>query len=55
MEIKIGEKKALNLRERAYLMDKLCRTSYYVERFGELDEKTEKQLIVSIFLKLQEA
>jgi len=54
MEIKLGEKKRLSSKERAYLIDQICKTSYYMEKFGQLDERAEKELIVSIFLKLQE-
>jgi len=45
--------KNLTSKEKAYLLDKLGNCSFYLEKFGELDEKTEKELIVSIFLKIQ--
>jgi len=54
MEVNILETKYLTDREKAYILDQLCRTSYYKDSFGELDEREEKELIVSIFLKLQE-
>jgi len=55
MEVKILEKKRLTDEEKAYILDQLCRTSYYEEKFGTLDKDSERQIIVSIFLKLQTA
>jgi len=43
----------LSRQERAYILDRIANTSYYVEGFGELDAKTEEALILSIFLKIQ--
>lgn len=43
----------LSRQERAYILDRLANTSYYVEEFGKIDAKTEEALILSIFLKIQ--
>lgn len=54
MEIREVEKiSLLDDRERAYLLDKISNSSFYVEKFGELDFKSEEKMIISIFLKLQ--
>ncbi len=47
-----GEK-VLTVRERAYILDKIGGTDFFVEEFGQLDEMVEKELVVSIFRKLE--
>jgi len=43
----------LTARERAFIIDKICGSSYYADEFGELSKKKEKELIFSIFKKLE--
>ena len=44
----------LTKEEKAYILDQIGNTSYYVESFGELTAAREEKLILSIFLKIQE-
>ncbi len=54
MELKgVEQIEFLNEKERAYLVDKISNSSFYIEKFGELDARSEERMIVSIFLKLQ--
>ena len=53
MEVNILKTKHLTDKEKAYILDQLCRTSYYKDKFGDLDRDSEREIIVSIFLKLQ--
>jgi hypothetical protein len=43
----------LTKQERAYILDRVANSSYYIDEFGKLDAKTEEALILSIFLKIQ--
>ncbi len=43
----------LTQEEKAYILDSLTRSSYYEDWFGKLNEIQEKNLIISIFSKLQ--
>jgi len=45
--------RVLTVRERAYILDKIGNTSYYLDEFGHIDTKKEQELIVSIFKKLE--
>ena len=47
-----GEK-VLAVKERAYILDKIGGTDFFVEEFGEVGEEEEKELVVSIFRKLE--
>lgn len=54
MELReVEQMEFLTPQERAYLLDKISNSSFYVEKFGGLDFKSEERMIVSIFLKLQ--
>mgnify|MGYP000262331522 CR=1 FL=1 len=46
------EEKVLTAKERAYILDKIGNTSYF-EEFGDLEDIQEKELVVSIFKKLE--
>lgn len=43
----------LTVRERAYILDKIGNTDFYLQEFGELSEEAEKDIVVSIFKKLE--
>jgi len=46
--------KLLSEKERAYILDKICNASFYIDQFGEISSGEERQLIISIFGKIQE-
>ena len=46
-------KGVLTIKERAYIIDKIGGTTYYEDEFGHIDSETEKEIIVSIFKKLE--
>ena len=43
----------LTIKERAYIIDKIGGTTYYKDEFGQIDPGTEKEIIASIFKKLE--
>ncbi len=43
----------LTIKERAYIIDKIGGTTYYEDEFGPIDSETEKNLVLSIFKKLE--
>jgi len=43
----------LTIKERAYIIDKIGGTTYYKDEFGQIDSETEKEIIASIFKKLE--
>lgn len=47
------DEKILTVKERAYILDKIGGTDFYVEEFGRIDEEEEKVLVVSVFRKLE--
>ncbi len=47
------EERVLTVKERAFILDKIGNTSFFYDEFGELDAKMEKELVDSIFKKLE--
>ena len=43
----------LTIKERAYIIDKIGGTTFYEDEFGQIDPGTEKEIIASIFKKLE--
>ncbi|MBI2004085.1 hypothetical protein HYS72_01340 [Candidatus Pacearchaeota archaeon] len=43
----------LTIKERAYIIDKIGGTTFYEDEFGPIDSKTEKEIIASVFKKLE--
>ncbi len=46
-------KGVLTIKERVYIIDKIGGTTYYEDEFGPIDSKAEKEIIASIFKKLE--
>ncbi|MDP2672695.1 MAG: hypothetical protein Q8O84_02700 [Nanoarchaeota archaeon] len=46
-------KGVLTIKERAYIIDKIGGTTFYEDEFGQIDSETEKEIIASIFKKLE--
>jgi|TARA_Y100000310_G_scaffold140092_1_gene139436 hypothetical protein len=49
-----GKAKLLSEKERAYILDKISNASFYRDQFGEINSIEERELIISIFGKIQE-
>ncbi len=43
----------LTIKERAYILDKIGGTNFFSEEFGKIGETEEKELVISIFRKLE--
>ncbi|MEK6817430.1 MAG: hypothetical protein AABX80_01385 [Nanoarchaeota archaeon] len=43
----------LTIKERAYIIDKIGNTTYYMDEFGSIDKETEEKMIASIFKKIE--